>query len=424
MALTNDHPNFIHTIHWDGKDYEVHDKLAIHSLADLAELGLSTEGFFVYKGIKASVAELPAKEENVKGDVWHVTDANGEHPNSEYVWTGEEWEEFGHHITVNHTHTVEVAGTNEPSAVTGDVVVTGGNTASAVTGSASVVVPTISDSAVYAKIDSSNDTFVKSYSGATSKLATTSVTAAGAATEVVASVSPTTGSIIGVNGSTTASKATAGTAVEVAKVGETKTVITALTDGSVVPGGSTSTTAYDAKVENGVLTFSPISVINSVTHTAVTLPTVGDTVKVTSAISGGSITPYTFADVTVPVAAAATTVVTGVSTTDASVATVGAAVTVATGSLSANGEGAAVMTGLGTADTGSALTAANLAAGSDSDFYTGDIVTINSETVTGTVEGTAAPQIWTQNTGAIENGEAAAQVWTQTSGSTGAPVEA
>ena len=149
--------------------------------------------------------------------------------------------------------------------------------------------------------DASTDTFVKSYPGATSKLATTTVT--------------------GVSGSTTASKATAGTAVSVAKVGTSTAVATGAL-GTETATRTANTPMWGATVTNETLsfTFKPISTTN-----------------ITPAASNGTITPYTFADVTVPKAASAAT-------------------TVATGSLSATGSGGTVMTGLGTATTASAVT--------------------------------------------------------------------
>lgn len=150
--------------------------------------------------------------------------------------------------------------------------------------------------------DASTDTFVKSYPGATSKLATTTVIGVGSTT-------------------TTASKATAGTAVAVAKAGTAATVA----NGSLGTETSTrtaNTPMWGATVEDETLsfTFKPMS-----------------TTSVTPAVSNGSITPYTFADVTVPVKN-------------------NSATTVATGSLSASGTGGSVMTGLGTAVTASAVT--------------------------------------------------------------------
>lgn len=149
----------------------------------------------------------------------------------------------------------------------------------------------------------STDSFVKSYPGTTSKLGTTTVT--------------------GVSGSVTASKATAGTAVSVAKTGTSTTVAT----GSLGTETTTRTAntamfgaVVDPTTETLSFTFKPLS-----------------TTSVTPAVSNGTITPYTFSDVTVPKAASSAT-------------------TVATGSLVSTGSGGTVMTGLGTATTGSAVT--------------------------------------------------------------------
>ena len=149
--------------------------------------------------------------------------------------------------------------------------------------------------------DASTDTFVKSYPGTTSKLVT--------------------GTVTGVSGSVTASKATAGTAVAVATTDTAKTVANGSL-GTETATRTANTPMWGATVSNETLsfTFKPLS-----------------TVSVTPAKSNGTITPYTFADVTVPKAA-----------TSAS--------TFATGALAANGGGASVMTGLGTASTASAVT--------------------------------------------------------------------
>ena len=270
----------------------------------------------------------------------------------------------------NHTH---------------NVTITGSNTASNVTASGSVSVPKVTKSANYAKITPADDTFVKSYPGATSKLAQTTVKSAGAAVTVIDAVTPSTGSVTGVSGSVTASKATAGTAVAVAKAG------TALSIPNVTAAGSASTWAFSVD-SNGLLT---ISGANG------SAPTLGTAISVTPAISNGNITPQTFENVTVPKAAtAATTVVTGITTDTASVAGAGTDITVATGALASNGTGASVMTGLGTATTAKALTSATLAAGTASNgILVGDTVTISSEDKTVSVSGTAAAQTWTQKSG-------------------------
>ena len=435
MAHSTD--KLIHSVNLGGTIYEIHDAAAIHTLADLASLGIDVEGAFIFKGTVATVNDLP-KTGNKIGYVYHVTENH-----SEYVWAKahdntEAWEEFGEHFVVNHVHTVTVTGTNSTSTVTGTATVTGANASSVVTGTATIEnAPSVSASAKYAKVTTGGDTFVKSYPGASSKMVTTSITPAGAATSVINSVTPTTGSITGVSGSTTASKATKGTDIAVAKAGTAvsipnvtgNTAVTASKVKSAGSAGSKGTAAsWGASVSNGVLSFSftantpttpaTIPTFESVTASNTTL---GTAISVTPAVSNGNITPYTFTDVTVPKAAAATTVVTGVDTGSTDVATVGTAKTVATGSLSTTGTGSSVLTGLGTAVTASALTSASLAPGTSSDgIHTGDDVTVGTQTLTGTISGTAAAQTWTQNTGSI-SGTAAAQTWTQKSGTTGNP---
>lgn len=45
---------------------------------------------FTFKGTKATIAELPNDDSQQVGDVWHVTEDNGE-----YVWDGSKWELLG-----------------------------------------------------------------------------------------------------------------------------------------------------------------------------------------------------------------------------------------------------------------------------------------------------------------------------------------
>lgn len=268
---------------------------------------------------------------------------------AEFVFDGTMWHEFGDMSGVGEMGkvdtgevTIQPKGTNAPSAVT----FTGGTTdkvlgeATTFTNSSSSVsfgehtkatvlkstvtatVPKTSSTTKYMKAsasgtavgvatsgaaitdlgDASTDSFVKSYPGVTSKLATTSVIGVGSAT-------------------TTASKATAGTAVNVATTDTAKTVASGSLGTETATRGA-DTPMWGATVTNETLsfTFKPMS-----------------TTSVTPAKSNGTITPYTFSDVAVPVKAASAT-------------------TVATGSLAANGGGDSVMTGLGTATTGSAVT--------------------------------------------------------------------
>ena len=207
----------------------------------------------------------------------------------------------------------------------------------------------------------STEEFVQSYPGTTSKLSTTTVT--------------------GVSGSTTASKATAGTAVAVAKAGTAATVASGNLGTETSTQGA-NTPMWGATVTNETLsfTFKPLS-----------------TTSVTPAVSNGSITPYTFADVTVPKAATSAT-------------------TVATGSLAANGGGASVMTGLGTATTKNAVTGyaspttkkfvdgTSASSGTDTITYVESVGTSGTDSVTFATSGNTAKAII-----ALGAGTAAAQ---------------
>ena len=226
-------------------------------------------------------------------------------------------------------------------------------------------------------LNKGTDTFIKSYPGVTSKLVTTTITGtngtvtaskatAGTAKDVAkagtavvygkanvgeaktvatrAAAATTVGnanvgteiSILGIDGSTTAtaSKATKGTAVSVATTDTAKTVAT-LTDANLVVGnanvGASATVATSVKsatatttamkatydATNECLSFAVGSVTPTVTlnTTSVTsasssstkLSAAIGTTSVTPAKANGTITPYTFSDVTVPVAAASAT---------------------------------------------------------------------------------------------------------------------
>lgn len=229
-----------------------------------------------------------------------------------------------------------------------------------------------------------DDTFVKSYPGASSKLATTQITgvdgtetfnAVDSATDYTA-----TNTVFGTNTeaskietdakvatsvtfgtANTASFATAGTAVNVASAG------TAV--GNVVTSSSAiSAIVTGASVNGEQLEFSVIS--SGIDRTSIT-----------PAVANGTITPYTFENVTVPnitdhadvsfnavktntaiavpvVSSNAAVTTTKVTTASKTVAKKAAsAITVATGSLNAeDANGDTVMTGLGNAVTASAIT--------------------------------------------------------------------
>ena len=366
--------NIISQVRLPGSDtlYEIHDAQAIHNIADL-NLGNA----LIFKGTKETEEQVFAITTASIGEVWLVPSTGVEYI-CKTALTGTAdataWEKMGNiHNAASTTHTHTISS------------LTGTNKASTVSGSASITnAPKVSVSAKYAKVSTGNDTFVKSYPGASSKMVTTSIKPAGTAATVISEVTPSTGSVTGVSGSVTASKATAGTAIAVAKAGSAKSVP------NVTSVGSASSWSFT--VSNGTLT---IAGGNG------SAPTLGTAISITPAVSNGNITPYTFTDVTVPKAAtSATTVVTGVSTDTTDVATVGTAVTVATGSLSSSGTGSSVLTGLGTASTAKALTSASLAAGTSTDgIFTGDDVTVETQTLTGTISGTAAAQTWTVGSG-------------------------
>ncbi len=193
----------------------------------------------------------------------------------------------------------------------------------------------------------------------------------------------TTTSITPVSGSTTASKASAGTPVDVATIGDevecgnadvgdsVSVAVKAVTSSTFLTGVSAkaptttisaSSTTYNATVSNETLVLTPVT-LSATTTAPVLTPTtdsiygVADTVTVTSAKTtttkiipakaNGQITPYTFENVTVPKAANA--------------------VIVATGDVAIGSSGAKVMTGLGTLTTIDAITAASITKGTSGD---------------------------------------------------------
>lgn len=186
----------------------------------------------------------------------------------------------------------------------------------------------------------STDTFVKSYPGTTSKLDLVQITP--------------------VSGSTTASKATAGTAKNVATTGTAVNCANGVLDDA--NGQSANTVMWGASVSNETLSFSFKTL-----HTN----------PVTPAVSNGTITPYTFTDVTVPKAATTVNVVKG---------------------LSANGAGDTVMTGLGTATTAAAVTGyaspttGTFVSGTSATSATGSIQYVESVTTSGTDAVTFTPE--------------------------------
>lgn len=164
----------------------------------------------------------------------------------------------------------------------------------------------------------------------------------------------------------------AASSTEIYAVGGTTSIIPAKANGTITPWTFSDVTV--PKAATAATTFKPA------VASSTTIYGVGGEVDVTSATestktltpaaSNGTITPWTFKDVTVPTAATA--------------------ITVATGRLAVDGSGDAVLTGLGTATTASALTAATI----QSNAETGDVTVATDVTTTKnaavSISGTAA----------------------------------
>lgn len=441
-----------------GGAYEICDAKAVHTLADLANLGMDTAGVFVFKGTVATINDLP-KTGNQIGHVYHVT-AN----HNEYVWakvdgsTSAQWEEFGTHLVVSHTHNMPSVG------VTGTIpeaTLTNGKAAGALTKTGQTDIKmSISNVAVGANGTAS---VVPSYSAATGKLETTSISPAGEPVEVSkvssssaklvtssikgvkgttnvlksVTVTPTTitkGSVTGVSGSVSASKANAGTAVQVAKAGSAISIPNVTGNSSVeatkITGYGTLPT-WSASVDtSGVLSFQftqgTLPTGNSVTASNTTL---GTAFSVTPAVSNGSITPYTFDPVTVPVAATSATnvallndnltVVKGVEIKDTDKTSVATAndnsTVVATGQVANDGTatGATIVTSVTSTDVTATAPSANpvtVATGQVKSDGTGSSVAtgINPATEVTVLKGvkvTTQPKLQTDDTG-VKTGEA------------------
>lgn len=355
MAHSN---NKISYIQLPGSDiqYELHDELAIH---DPAELGLS--GVMIFKGTKATYAELPKPTDTVEanhpkiGDVWYVKDED-----VEYVWVAANsdlgveahWEALGNihdAASSTHTHNVTITGTNAASTVTGTVTVpdvsktTKKMGASATQGA--VTAPT--DNVIGA--DTTHNTVVELN---TTKLKATASGAAVGANGTAAAVTgytPSTGTFAtGVTTDTASviSSVTPGTASAVTGLG-TPTTAKAITElntttiknptvtavsipnvtgntsvkaSKLSSAGSVSTKSHDlwsASVSNGVLVFSTTS------HTcvdSVTLPTFTEVTATNTTLGTAlSASSVSTSNVTVATSAKSTAdAITGITPTTAS----------------------------------------------------------------------------------------------------------
>ena len=101
--------------------YSIRDEEAIHNIEDL---GLASA--LVFKGTKATKAEVLAITSAKQGDVWLVTENNSEYVCIKTITAADStaWEKLGEAIDAassTHTHAVTVTGTNNSSSVSGTV---------------------------------------------------------------------------------------------------------------------------------------------------------------------------------------------------------------------------------------------------------------------------------------------------------------
>ena len=444
----------------DGSDiqYQIHDANAIHSAE---ELGLGSA--LVFKGTKPTDAAILAISDAHIGDVWLSTGTN-----SEYVCTKEiseadatAWEKLGDvhdAASSTHTHTVTVLGANAASTVTGTVVVpTVSKTKEYMTAAATAgAVTTNTD-----KVLGANTTF--NVSGGTANTTKISATASGTAvagngtaTAITGLGTPSTSGALGEaatfrvsGGGAITSKMVTSTASKVTVTNKNipnVTANTSVTASKVKNAGSkTDGTAasWSAKVVNGVLSFA----WTANKPTVVTLPTF-DSVTATNTTLGANIeaSAVTASDVTVATGSLSA------QGTGSSVATGVNAITVAVD----DADTVTAITGLGTPTTANVLTGVKVTAQPTikiNSGATGDVtvatgvsaievapaandnvtaltsVTVGAPTVTLTNNKTnvtgAVPVVSEVTIGSatasLENGSAAAQKWTQASGSTGQP---
>lgn len=261
-----------------------------------------------------------------------------------------------------------------------------------------------------------DDTFVKSYPGSSSKLATTSIKGVGSditfnavntatdytatntvfgtdteASKITTSAKTATKLVLGT--ATTASKATAGTAKTFAtrdasatavsriglSTGSTSILESATVSGETLTFGTASVTQSSVTGTSGTDTITPYSFTN------VTVPVVTSNDEV-SFNAVGSVT-----DVVVPVVTSNTAVTTTKVTTASKTAATSAAnaTTVATGKVSATDtSGDSVLIGLGTAVTGDAITSIGTGTAAAQTITVGsnDLVTTLTNNTTVTVE--------------------------------------
>lgn len=216
--------------------------------------------------------------------------------------------------------------------ILGEAISVNSNGAHTHTVTGSVSVPTVSPTSKSVGVTvTKNVTFLTQVNLETKKMETTSIRGVSGTTDIipavaVASTSRPTRTVLGSN--TSASKATAGTAVTYGNANYKSAATTVVT--------SVSSTPYNATYseDDECLTLTAVTVTSGSIHEATQ--------------SSSKITPYTFTDVTVPVISSNSEVdvaSAGVAVTVAQSASSGYDFTVATGSVSSTGTGATVVVG-------------------------------------------------------------------------------
>ena len=317
-----------------GGKFEIHDAQAVHTLADLAALGMDTSNIFVFKGTVATTADLPTTGNKV-GYVYHVT-AN----HSEYIWakvddgTAEGWEEFGEHFVVNHKHSVDAQTVSyTPSITTAKTGIVAG-APSLTTEKTSVL---------------------------------TGLGTATTANAITAFNAPTTSAVISVSASTTA-KALTGVSTTTASVVSS---VSATSTTSVVTGLTTSQTNVMSAVDTGVA--SAVTGLTTAKGTAVTgvSTTSASAVGIKSVASVGTASSWNFS------------VSNGVLTISGANSTVPTTSDVTASKIGSDGKGT-----YATGQSGTTTVMTSVTASGTDDFVTNVTPTTVSVTATATASGT------------------------------------
>ena len=335
--------------------YSVYDEEAIHSIEDL---GLASA--LVFKGTKATKAEVLAITSAKQGDVWLVTENNSEYFCIKTITAADStaWEKLGEAIDAassKHTHTVTVTGTNKSSSVSGTVNVPKVSNTSKymkATATQGAVTPTkdnvLGEATVFTTTVKTTPTISKIKATASN----VAIGANGTANAITALGTPTTSSAItGFGAHTTDSVLGSSTTFNVTGGTPTTTNIKATASGTALSTGNADfVKSYPGATSKLVTTsITPVggtaSVPGSISATA------GSAASWSATVDANGVLSFSWT------ANTPTSVTIGANKT---VATAGTATTVATGSLSTSATGGQVMTGLGKATTGKALTSASV----------------------------------------------------------------